>query len=108
MPEAITQDYFFGGWKTVLIYSEQEMAGALSISVKDLRKAIKRGELCYHAHPSSNAVREYQFNQSAFDNNVRWWNCMKHGGHHFQHNRFYDREQGKAVLKCSCGKEKYD
>jgi len=73
MPDKVTQKYHFGGWQEVLIYSEQEMADALGISRNELRRAIADGLLSYHAHPKSNALREYQFNQISYDNNLRKW-----------------------------------
>ena len=109
MPELITQNYYFGGWTEVLVYSEQDMADALGITVKELLDALKNGKLSCHAFPQSNALRQYQFNQSSFDDNILCWNCLKNGGHHFEFDHWYDHRINKATYKCTdCPREKYD
>ena len=110
MPEIITQKYFFGGWKSVVIYSEQEMADALGLTHAGLHTAIEAGKLCYHAHPSSNALREYQFNQGAYNDNLDRWSCLrKYGAHQFEFDHYYDKRLGKAVYKCRfCPAERFD
>jgi len=109
MPQKITQNYELSGWRTVLIFSEQEMADVLRLSRAELRQAITAGHLCYHAHPSSNALREYQFTPDAYDRNVKMWSCIQRGGHHFEFHHYYDERLEKAVYRCrQCPAEKYD
>ena len=107
MPDKITQHYVFTGWSTVTIYSEAEMAQALGVSRAELRSAITSGELCYHAHPTSNALREYQFNESAYRSNVARWQCLQSGGHRWQPKNNY--KPGHTHWIClKCWAEKYD
>ena len=109
MRQIITQQYRLTGWSSVLIYSEQEMADALNLSCDELRQAIRKGLLGYHAHPLSNAMREYQFTKGAFDQNIAMWQCIKNGGHHFEFDHYYDERQGKAMYRCqNCPAEKWD
>lgn len=109
MPQLITQKYELTGWAQVFIYSEQEMADALHLNRNELRQAIRRGLLCYHAHPLSNAMREYQFMKNSFDENIAMWTCIQNGGHHFEFDHYYDEWLGKAMYRCrTCLAEKYD
>lgn len=112
MPERIVQQYHFGGWAEVLIYSEQEMADALGIGRKQLRDALEgraRLGLRYHAHPSSGALNEYQFTQEVYDYNKQVFTCAITAGHKFDLDHFYDELKSLAVYKCrNCPAERID
>ncbi len=109
MPHKITQHYKLTGWETVVIYSEQEMADALNLTCAQLRNEIEHGNLGYHAHPSSNALREYQFLTSTYLENQLWWGCLQAGGHSYKFSQYYDLPKKLGIHICrDCGREKYD
>ncbi len=117
MPEWVTQKYHFGGWQTVLTYNEAEMAEALGMSQREFRRMMdtpggeaSKANLAYHAHPSSNALREYQFLAGTYTDNIAKWQCYQvRGGHVYVLDHYYDEERGKGAYKCQfCPAEKYD
>lgn len=108
MPIIIKQNYFFTGPIVVNIYTEQEMADALGVSRDDLRAAIGRGQLSYHAHPLATGG-EYQFLRQSYVDNQAKWKCLQDGGHHFEFDHYYDKKAGLVAWKCrDCPAEKYD
>lgn len=70
MPEWVTQHYRLSGSCSQYIWSEQEMAEALEISVEELVTAIGRGEYGYHAHPLA-TKGGYEFNDIAYNSNLK-------------------------------------
>jgi len=112
MPEIVTQHYAFSGWHTQLIWSEQEMADALGLTRAELRRALYDGRLVYHAHPTSNALYEYQFHEQAYVENLARWLCLQTGGHRWRWDHYYtlpDEAQQKSCWRCAtCPAEKYD
>ncbi len=70
MPKYITRNYRLFGLATVKIYSQDEMAAGLDITVLQLIAKIEQGDLCYHAHPLATGG-EYEFNQIAYDDNLK-------------------------------------
>jgi hypothetical protein len=107
MPELKTSYYVLTGPATVLIYTEQEMAQALSISVSELHHAIERGFLSYHAHPQATG-EGYWFNESSYTGNISRYQCLVSGGHFWRWDHFYDKQLAKSVYVCPCGAEKFD
>jgi hypothetical protein len=118
MPEKITQNYVFGGWATQLIWSEQEMADALGISVRELRARLDWTEygdgnhyedigLSFHAHPFSNAPRQFQFHEQSYLENIKVWSCVEERGHFFEDNPKYDYLPKGAVTCTNCGYTRY-
>lgn len=90
MPKSVTQFYQMSGMVTQDIYSEQEMADALEMSVKELRSRLDHTEygprpnddlpgFSFHAHPYANGGRngEFQFNQGAYVGNLWRMNAYK-------------------------------
>lgn len=109
MPHVITQFYRLTGYESVLIYSEQEMADALGVSRSHLRSAISKGYLLYHAHPNSNALKEYQFTAKTYEENQQRFACIQGGGHFFEFDHYYDELLKKACYRCrNCPAERYD
>ena len=107
MPKVIKQNYALTGPARVLIYSEQEMAVALGMSVAELHKAIKECRFCYHGRPETTGAG-YDFNQGAYERNVAWRACETSGGHKYALDGHYDERLGKRKWICRCGREKYD
>lgn len=90
MPKSIRQFYEFSGMVTQDIYSEQEMADALEMSVKELRSRLDSKEygprpnddlvgLTFHAHPFANGGRngEFQFHRDSYVGNLWRMNMYK-------------------------------
>lgn len=92
MPKEMTINYAFGGPATLDIYSEQEQAEAIGMTVADLRATLDedmygpmpepdRLIYSYHGHPLANGGREhgtFLFNRQCYQdnlvrNNVRTW-----------------------------------
>lgn len=92
MPTETTINYAFGGPATLDIYSEQEQAEAIGMTVADLRATLDedmygpipepdRLIYSYHGHPLANGGREhgtFLFNRQCYQdnqvrNNVRTW-----------------------------------
>lgn len=92
MPTETTINYAFGGPATLDIYSEQEMADAIGMTVADLRATLDedfygpmpepdRLIYSYHGHPLANGGRTegtFLFNRECYQdnlvrNNVRTW-----------------------------------
>lgn len=108
MPSYKTSNYVLTGPATVLIYTEDEMAAALHMSVSELRNALNGGHhFCYHAHPKATG-EGYWFNQSSYDKNIEVYNCLISGGHFWRWDRYYDQRSKKSVYICPCGGEKFD
>ena len=109
MPNIISQFYKFTGWTNVEIYSQQEMADVLNLSLTELYHALEHGHLAYHAHPLSNNLNEYQFTPKIYQENQQRWACIQSGGHHFEFDHYYDNHLKKAVYKCqTCPADRYD
>lgn len=85
MPQKVTSNYFFGGWATVLIYDEHEMAAACGFTHEAFMHYLKSGRwgLCFHAHPLATGD-QYHFSQSSFDTNVRIAECIRAGAHDYR------------------------
>lgn len=80
MPQSKTQFYYFGGLATQDIYSEQEMADALEMSVKELRSRLDSKEygprpdddvvvFTFHAHPFATGST-FEFNRDSYAGNL--------------------------------------
>jgi len=109
MPHKSTVKFEFSGWKTVTLHTEQEMADALQLSCKDLRKAISIGQISYSAHPLATHNKEYEFSHGSYQENIQKWACLQAGGHHFVWDKFLDDTERKSKYKCSgCPATRYD
>lgn len=118
MPEQVTQKYHFGGWQTVTLWSEEEMAKALGISVTELRARLDPHEygkpglyepvgLSFHEHPFANAQRKFYFRQESFLENIKRWSCVKEGGHFFEPDLKYSYLPKGAETCSNCGYTRY-
>ena len=88
MPTEMTIDYIFTGNVTQDIYTEEEMADALDMTVDDLRRALDedlygpcsllkdRPPLSFHAHPRVTG-QGFLFNRAAYQNNLRRYNIVQ-------------------------------
>ncbi len=109
MPEEVMRDYKLCGICKVKIYSETEMAEALSLIPTQLRHQLSCGNLMYHSHPFATDNREYEFSVSSYSTNLVLWGCLCGGGHYYQFGSYLDDTRLKAVYICSnCGHRKYD
>ena len=96
----INMFYKLTGWATVEVYTENQMAEALGISVKQLCKELQAGYgLCYHAHPAA-TNNGYLFTESAYQANLSVFACKQSGGHDYQAEFYYDYLPNGA-LKCA-------
>lgn len=79
MSETVTQFYQLTGYSTQEIYSEEEMAKALDMTVEEMYHHLDPSEygmpdgeripLAYHAHPAATGD-EFSFNQGAYERNI--------------------------------------
>lgn len=82
MPEMKTFNFEFGGVRTIPIYSQEEMAKALKISVAALKRRLAPGgglsyfekQGVYRSNRAKGSVRlvgwRYTFNQASYDHNL--------------------------------------
>lgn len=110
MPREEIRDYLFTGPSRVVLYSEQEMAGEMAMTVEELRTALGGSRNRFSFHFFDKEIGEYIFNQSSFEDNILKRSCiMDHGDHDFQFDHYYDKRLKKACYKCSrCPAEKWD
>ncbi len=104
MPEMKFRDYALAGPATVKIYSQVEMAQALGLTETRLVGALEEGGngLCYHAHPMATGVG-YEFNEWAYQDNIKVWTCYRNGGHDMRPDPDYNYLP-EGVSKCAtCG-----
>lgn len=110
MPDEVTQKYFFGGFKKVKVYTEQEMAVAMGMSKSQLRPVIESGifGISYHGNPLNTYNREYTFLEGTYLDNIKKWECVQSGGHFLVFDSYYDERLKKRKLTCPCGYDKYE
>lgn len=82
MPTMQTFNFVFGGVQTIPIYSQEEMAKALKISVTTLKRRLAPGgglsyfekQGVYRSNRAKGSVRlvgwRYTFNQASYDHNL--------------------------------------
>jgi hypothetical protein len=110
MPFLQSANYYFGGWSTQLIYTEEEMAEACGFTHEQFMEHLLRGQwgLSFHAHPLATGD-QYQFNQITYDHNIRIARCIKRGGHRYEVSGLPMWENDYVVRTCrDCGHERYD
>lgn len=107
MPRMVYRNYELTGPAVVKIYSQSEMAQALGLTETRLIGALGQGiGLCYHAHPDATGG-EYEFNEEAYDKNVRVWTCYRGGGHDYRPDPEYDYLPNGASTCAKCGHTNY-
>jgi hypothetical protein len=107
MPEMKFRDYKLSGPAIVKIYSQAEMAEALGLSETRLIGALKMGiGLCYHAAPEATGAG-YEFNERAYQENIKVWNCYRDGGHCYQRDSKYEYLPNGASTCAHCGDTRF-
>jgi len=103
MPKIIERNYKLYGPARVKIYSQGEMATVLGITETRLIGALGEGiGLSYHAHPYATGSG-YEFNESAYRDNIKVWRCFRDGGHSYRHDPRYDYLPAGARTCKICG-----
>lgn len=105
MPIKKIWNYQWVGPAEVELYTEDEMAEAMSVTTEELLSLLSQGGhyLTCHAHPLSNKERKYYFTQPSFENNISVWSCP---GHEFVVEKEY---LGLKHSRCKyCPADKYD
>ena len=92
MPEMKTFNFEFGGVRTIPIYSQEEMAKALKISVAALKRRLAPGgglsyfdrQGVYRSNRAKGSVKligyRYTFNQASYDHNLKRMKGAKQDG----------------------------
>lgn len=105
MPEIKYRNYVLTG--PVAVKSQAEMASALGLTETRLIGALGQGiGLCWHAHPDATGGG-YEFNEGAYQENIKVWACYRAGGHQMSPNEKYDYLPRGAETCQRCGHTKF-